>query len=173
MAAALFAKEIQDLTDPVEVSSAGVLDNGGTSVPPEVLEVMAPYDIDLSGHRSRALTESLLASSDLIIGMGGRHVQEAILIDPPCWPQAFSLKGLVRRSGEIGSRRSDQGIRSWIECAHGDRTRTSMARRLPDDEVVDPYGRSIERYRSTAAELARLTALLAGALWPDEVRHSA
>jgi protein-tyrosine phosphatase len=173
MAAALFTREIQDLADPVEVSSAGVLDNDGTPVPDEVLEVMAPYGVDLSGHRSQTLTASLLQSCDLIVGMGGRHVQEAILVDPPCWPQAFTLKALVRRSAEIGPRRPDQGIRSWIDSAHGDRTRASMARRLPDDEVADPYGRSLDRYRSTAAELAQLTAQLAGALWPDEVRHSA
>lgn len=173
MAAALFAREIRYLADPVEVTSAGVLRNEGTSVPGEVLEVMAPYGVDLSSHRSRMLTTALLERSDLIIGMGGRHVQEAVLIDPPCWPQAFTLKGLVRRSGEIGPRRRDQGIRSWIDTAHGDRTRASMAQRRPGDDVADPYGRSLERYRSTAAELAQLTAQLAGALWPDEVRHSA
>jgi protein-tyrosine phosphatase len=172
MAAALLTRQIQDLTEPVQVSSAGMLD-GGSSVPREVLQVMAPFGIDLSGHRSRPISAPLLAESDLIIGMGRRHIQEAILMDPPCWPQAFTLKELVRRIGEIGPRRPGQGIRSWIESAAGERTRASLAHRSPADEVVDPYGRSLDRYRSTAAELAQLTSQLAGALWPDEVRHSA
>jgi hypothetical protein len=37
------------------------------------------------------------------------------------------------------------------------------------DEVADPYGAALERYRSTADELARLTAQLAGLLWSEEV----
>jgi protein-tyrosine phosphatase len=173
MAAALFARETQHLADPVEVSSAGVLNNEGISVPGEVLEVMAPFGVDLRNHRSRTLNAPLLEHSDLIVGMGGRHVQEAILLDPPSWPQSFTLKGLVRRSGEIGPRRRDQSVGAWIESAHGDRTRASMAQRRPDEDVADPYGRSLERYRATAAELAQLTAQLAVVLWPDEVRHSA
>ncbi len=172
MAAALLARQTQGLAEPVEVSSAGVLD-GGRPVPAEVLEVMAPFGIDLSAHRSQTLTADLLQGCDLVIGMGRRHIQEAILLDPPCWPQAFTLKELIRRSEAIGPRRSDQGIRSWIEAAQGDRTRTSLAHRSAADEVVDPYGRSLDRYRATAAELDQLTAQLARLLWPGEVRHSA
>jgi hypothetical protein len=35
--------------------------------------------------------------------------------------------------------------------------------------VVDPYGRSLDHYRSTAAELAELTTVLAALVWPDVV----
>jgi protein-tyrosine phosphatase len=171
MAAALFAAQTQDLTDSVQVSSAGLLtarNSGPTEVPDEVLEVMAPYGIDLDGHQSRGLTVSMLVSADLVIGMGRRHVQEAILLDPPCWPKAFMLKELVRRGGQIGPRRPDQGIRSWIDEVHGDRTRASLAHRSSVDEVVDPYGGTLVQYRSTAAELAQLTAQLHGLLWPGE-----
>ncbi len=172
MAAALLTRQIQDLAEPVQVSSAGVL-RGGTPVPDEVLRVMEPFGIDLRGHRSQGLTASLLQECDLVIGMGRRHVQEAVLVDPPCWPQAFTFKELVRRSTEIGLRRPGQGLRSWIEEAQGDRTREALAHRVPGEEIADPYGHSFERYQQTAAELARLTAQLAGVLWPDEVRHSA
>ena len=85
----------------------------------------------------------------------------------------FTLKELVRRSGEIGPRRPGQGIRSWIEAAQGDRTRDSLAHRSAADEIADPYGDSFEHYQPTAAELARSHRPLAGALWPDEVRHPA
>jgi protein-tyrosine phosphatase len=172
MAAALLTRQIQDLAEPVQVSSAGVLP-GGSPVPDEVLRVMAPFGIDLTEHRSQTLSAPMLQQCDLVIGMGRRHIQEAILLDPPCWPQVFTLKELVRRSGEIGPRRPGQGIRSWIEAAQGDRTRDSLAHRAAADEIADPYGHSFERYQQTAAELTRLTAQLAGALWPDEVRHPA
>ena len=171
MAAALFAEQITNLAEPVEVSSAGLLAGeiaGTGEVPPEVVEVMAPYGIDLRPP-ARALTRPLLTDADLVIGMGRRHVQEAVLLDPPCWPKAFMLKELVRRGDLAGPRRPDQGIRSWIDAVHGDRTRTSLAHRSAADEVADPYGQSLDQYRATAAELARLTAHLTGLLWPEAV----
>jgi protein-tyrosine phosphatase len=170
MAAALFAAQIHDLTDSVQVSSAGLLtmgDAGPGKVPDEVLDVMAPYGIDLEGHQSRGMTEPMLVGADLVIGMGRRHVQEAVLLDPPCWPKAFMLKELVRRGGLIGPRRPDQGIRSWIDAVHGDRTRASLVHRTAVDDVADPYGGTLAQYEATAAELAQLTAQLTGLLWPE------
>jgi protein-tyrosine phosphatase len=167
MAAALTSQRTRNLTDPVEVSSAGVRAGAGP-VPPEVQEVMAPLGIDLSDHQSRALTPAMLQQADLIIGMTRRHVQEAILLDPPCWGQAFTLKELVRRGEALGPRRADQGIRSWIDAVNGNRTRAELAHRSPADDVADPYGGSLARYRATATELADLTRRLALLLWPDE-----
>jgi protein-tyrosine-phosphatase len=172
MAAALLTEQIAGLTDSVEVSSAGLhaADIAGTGeVPPEVVEVMADYGIDMTGHRSRALTRPMLEEADLIVGMTRRHVQEAVLLDPPSWPKAFMLKELVRRGAMTGPRRPDQGIRSWIDHAHGDRTRASLAHRSAADEIPDPYGHSIDRYRATARELALLTADLGSLLWPGAI----
>jgi protein-tyrosine phosphatase len=172
MAAALFAARIEGCVDPVEVSSAGILAGARSmdrAVPDEVLEVMAPYGIDLRSHRSQVLAQPMLEHADLVIGMSRRHVQEAVLIDPPSWPQSFTLKELVRRGGMHGPRRPDQGVRSWIDAVHGDRTRESLAHRSSADDVEDPYGGSLSDYRTTAEELVELTAQLAVLLWPDEV----
>ncbi len=171
MAAALFAEQIDHLSDPVEVASAGIRATGGLArrgVPDEVLQVMAPFGIDLRDHRSQALTQSMVEGADLIIGMGRRHVQEAVLLDPPSWPQSFMLKELVRRGTQLGPRRADQGFRSWIDAVHGDRTRQGLLRRTLVDEVDDPFGRSLAEYQATAAELADLTSQLAWLLWPDQ-----
>lgn len=171
MAAALFTEQIERVSDPVEVSSAGIGATeglAGRGVPDEVVEVMAPYGIHLEAHRSRALTQPLVERADLIIGMSRRHVQEAILMDPPSWPKSFMLKELVRRGEELGPRRSDQGFRSWIDLVHGDRTRQSLAHRSRTDDIDDPYGQSLARYRDTAAALAELTSRLAQLLWPEE-----
>jgi protein-tyrosine phosphatase len=175
MAAALFSSRMEGVSDPVEVSSAGIPTATPltSEVPPEVHEVMAAYGIQLEGHRSRSLTEPMLKEVDLVIGMGRRHVQEAILLDPPCWPKAFMLKELVRRGTVVGPRRPDQGIRSWIDSVHGDRTRASLAHRSTVDEVADPYGGTLAQYRSTAAELARLSGQLAGLVWPETAQAAA
>lgn len=170
MAAALFAARIEGVSPTVEVSSAGVLtftEAQARPVPGEVLELMAPLGIDLGAHRSRALTLPLLEEADLVIGMSRRHVQEAILLDPPSWPRSFLLKDLVRRGSAHGPRRPDQGFRSWIDEVHGDRTRESLAHRSKVDEVADPYGGTLDDYRSTVEELGHLTDQLARLLWPE------
>ncbi len=174
MAAALFARQTENLSDPVEVSSAGISATGDLAdraVPGEVLEVMTPFGIDLRTHRSRVLTQPMVEVADLIIGMGRRHVQESVLLDPPSWPESFMLKELVRRGDEVGPRLTGQGLHSWIDSAHGDRTRQGLAHRSSADEVDDPYGRSLAEYRATARELADLTSRLALLLWPDEGAH--
>jgi hypothetical protein len=76
------------------------------------------------------------------------------------------LKELVRRGELVGPRRPGQGIGGWIDEVHGDRTRQSLAGRSTTDEVADPYGGTLDEYRSTAAELAALTAGLINLLWP-------
>jgi protein-tyrosine phosphatase len=175
MAAALFAARMEGLADPVEVSSAGIPSSGTltSEVPAEVREVMAPYGIQLEGHQSRSITEPMLKEVDLVIGMGRRHVQEAILLDPPCWPKAFMLKELVRLGTVVGPRGPDQGIRSWIDSVHGDRTRASLAHRSTVDDVADPYGGTLAQYQSTAAELAQLVGRLTGLVWPESAHAAA
>jgi protein-tyrosine-phosphatase len=170
MAAALFERRIEALDQPVTVSSAGIRRTASV-VPEEVDMVMAPYGLDLSGHRPQLLTAELVVEADLIIGMERRHVHEAILLDPPCWPHCFTLKELVRRGEEVGPRRPDQGIRSWIDAVQGDRSRLSLAHRKRSEEVADPFGRSLDRFTGTAAELDDLTGRLAGLLWGAELGH--
>jgi protein-tyrosine phosphatase len=169
MASALFAAQMHHHTESVSVSSAGIRAGRGLTpeaVPDEVLDVMDNYGIDLRDHRSRALTATMLQEADLVIGMGRRHVQEAVLLDSGSWPHAFMLKELVRRGELIGPRPPAQHVESWIAAVHGDRTRESLAHRSGADEVADPYGKALADYRSTAAELDHLTAQLTALLWP-------
>jgi protein-tyrosine-phosphatase len=110
----------------------------------------------------------MVTEADLVIGMTRRHVQEAVLLDPACWPKSFMLKELIRRGSDIGPRRSEQGIRSWIDSVHGDRSRAKLAHRSTREEVADPYGGTLAEYRLTAIELAQLTSQLAWLLWPEQ-----
>ncbi len=171
MAAALFAHQLPELDPPVAIGSAGLME-GGRAAPDEVLEVMASRGIDLSGHESRSLEPSLLGEADLIVGMGRRHVQEAVLLDPSCWPRAFMLRELVRRGSETGPRRPHQDPADWIADNHRGRTRSSLVDRSTNDDIADPYGGPLAGYRSTADELHGLTTALAGLLWPPGHRRN-
>ncbi len=166
MAAALFARETAGSAESVETSSAGILLGGGAA-PGEVVEVMGTYGIDLSYHRSRTMTAEAVADADLLVGMGRRHVREAVLLDPGSWPRAFTLKSLVQRGREAwGPAAPGSDLASWLDAVHDGRTRTELAHRSTVDEVADPYGGPLSGYRATARELSELTSELADLLWP-------
>lgn len=165
MAAALFAREVGGRAESVEAASAGILP-GGDPVPPEVLEVMDTYGIDLSAHRSRTLTAEAVSEADLLVGMARRHVREAVLLDAEVWPRAFTLKSLVQRGRALGPRAPGSEVASWLGGVHDGRTRSELAHRSSVDEVADPYGGPLAGYRTAGKELEELTSELAELLWP-------
>jgi protein-tyrosine-phosphatase len=58
----------------ISVSSAGVGAVDGAPASEGAYLVALEHDLDLSAHRSRALTPELVADADLILTMGRRHV---------------------------------------------------------------------------------------------------
>ncbi len=163
MAAALLAGHGRE--DVLEVDSAGLLP-GGMSPPPEVFEAMDTYGLDLRAHRSRQLTPDMIGPADLIVGMGRRHVQEAVLLDGGAWRRAFTLKELVRRGDVVGPRHDGAALRTWVAAVHSGRSRADLAGRDSAEEVVDPFGGPPEGYRRTADELAGLVQRLDALLRP-------
>jgi len=149
----------------LEVESAGLLP-GGRSPPPEVIEAMDAYGLDLRGHRSRQLTAALVGPADLVVGMGRRHVQEAVLLDVAVWPRAFTLKELVRRGEAVGPRADGITLSTWVESVHAGRVRADLAGRDRADEVEDPFGGPPEGYRQTAGELGQLVGRLEALVRP-------
>ena len=165
MAAALFTEQAARLAGRPRVASAG-LGDAGLPVPEEVAEVMLRRGIDLTSHRSTTLTAPMVAGADLIVGMGLRHVQEAVLLEPVAWERTFRLKEIVGRGEFVGPRLPGQDVAAWIRAAQGDRDRTALAHLSPGEDVADPYGGPFAGYETTAAELDDLTARLAALLWP-------
>jgi len=149
-----------DLDEPVAAASAGLLD-GGRPVSPEVVTALAPFGIDLSGHRSTRLTAAALEGADLVVGMERRHGREAVLLVPAAWPRTFTLKELVRRGEKVGPRPAGQPLDAWLAVVGDGRERTDLVGRSPEDDVADPLGGDLAAYRATAAELADLVQRLA------------
>jgi protein-tyrosine-phosphatase len=59
----------------LEVSSAGVGAVGGAPASEGAYLIALEHGLDLSAHRSRALTPELVAGADLILTMGRRHLE--------------------------------------------------------------------------------------------------
>ncbi len=166
MAAALLGVVAGEVAaaEPVTVASAGLFD-GGRRASPEVVTTLAPFGIDLTGHRSTLLTASAVEDADLVLGMERRHAREAVLLDPSAWARTFTLKDFVRRAEPVGPRRSGQPLGAWLAAVGDGRERTDLIGRAPEDEVADPVGGDLAGYRATATELADLVQRVARLLW--------
>ena len=150
----------------LDVRSAGRLP-GGVPASATAVEVLAGRGLDLTGHVSRTASRSLLAESDLVLGMAREHVRDAVLLHPDVRSRAFTLKDLVRRAAKVGPRAADQPLESWLAEVGRGRTTADLLGASEADDVADPIGRPVERYRACATELDDLLGRLAALAFPE------
>ncbi len=164
MAEALLADRLGRAGLAVRVCSAGV--SGNSQVPPpDVAAVMAGYGLDVSGHRSRPVTTSVLREAALIIGMARQHVRHAVVTEPDSWPRTFTLKEIVRRGGEFRARSQGEPLRDWLAGVHDGRERAALLGDAAEDDIADPMGGPMRGYVAAAAEIEHFTRQLAGLCW--------
>jgi protein-tyrosine phosphatase len=152
MAEALLRSRFADLGVDVRVSSAGVLRDGDPASAHGV-DILRARGLDMTSHRSRAITPVLLSSADLILGMAREHVREAVVMAPALWPRTFTLKELVRRGEASGPRGAGEPFGDWLaRVGHGRRV-ADLSGSSPADDIVDPIGGPRSAYEELAAEL--------------------
>jgi len=80
IAALYFAREVVRHGDDhkITVSSAGTWAMSGMPAMPKAVQLGEDFDLDLSFHRSRVITEEILSKADLILVMEAGH-KEAII----------------------------------------------------------------------------------------------
>jgi protein-tyrosine-phosphatase len=135
---------------PVRIVTAGTHVVEGQPIGRRTNEALASVGVRSTGHRSHQLTESDVASADLIVAMAGEHVAYIRRVHPEAAPRTTSIKRLCRdlpagplplieRVSALGLETVD--IEAW-------------------EDVEDPAGGDDETYRSCAKELAVLCAQL-------------
>jgi protein-tyrosine-phosphatase len=115
------------LTPGVEVSSAGTLGLEGMPATREAVAVAAEHGVDISGHRSTALTARLIGDADLVLAMAQHHVDEITDLEPGAAAKTRLLASYAGRGDEdvpdpIGGdldeyRRAYDLIRGLLEAA--------------------------------------------------------
>jgi protein-tyrosine phosphatase len=163
MAEALLRHRLASAGVPGEVSSAGLWRADELAASGSV-KAMAARGLDLSAHRSRLMSRSLLERADLIIGLEREHVREAAVIDPERFGRTFTLKELVRRGEAVG--RATGTLDQWLAAVSAGRRPVDLLGASADDDVADPMGCSDAVFERTAVELSslidRLVVLVAG-----------
>jgi protein-tyrosine phosphatase len=75
----------------IEVASAGTSAAEGAPASLNSIEVASDHGIDLSAHRSRPLTRSLVRGADLVVTMGVRHRDTVGELDPDSLESTYLL----------------------------------------------------------------------------------
>ena len=93
MAAGILKKMLADEgIEGMTVLSAGTAALEGMPATDLAVQTSADWQIDISGHRSRPVTDELVEKADLILTMTPEHREEILLFDPEAAPKTVLLK---------------------------------------------------------------------------------
>lgn len=123
---------------------------------------------DLSGHRSSVVTPQWTGGADLIICMANEHVRRIVNLDQTVWARTFTLRLLVERIGEVGSRKRDESIAQWVARLHDGRRPVDLLADDPANDVSDPIGQSLNEHRATFKIIDDLMNTVASGAYPVE-----
>ena len=84
--------------DNINVSSAGISAFEGDRANEKAINVLKKHDIDISNHRARQLTNSIIKSSDLILAMTDGHKRSIQKYSPESSNKVFTLKEYAGKS---------------------------------------------------------------------------
>jgi len=85
----------------IHVDSAGVAAFEGSPASKEATEVMRQMEVDISGHRSKRLTDYMVENADLILVMENAHKQHIVRRFPRHKDRVFLLKEFIgEKSGD-------------------------------------------------------------------------
>lgn len=169
----------------IGLSSAGLQAEEGEGPPPEVIEVMQEYGLDVSEHRAHLLQKENVEGADLILTMAMHNSSRLLTKYQDAVGRVFTLKEFVIQGEKKGHeiRESDpekrlRELRGWIRHVEGleiapgkgdlnEQLRLFMLHyfHVYDQRfsIDDPLGQSMEFMRRTAEEIREAVHKLVGA----------
>jgi protein-tyrosine phosphatase len=150
------AQRLGDRGDRIEIGSAGVRALVGSSMTVEAAAELRALGGDDAGFVSRQLTTDLLNNADLVLAATRQHRSDAVSRSPKVLRSAFTLRELHRllRDADLSGLPGDPAdrLRELVQLARGRRGFVPPAQDGEDD-VADPYGRSVEVYAATTRQI--------------------
>ena len=151
---------------PVTTESFGTLELEDAPALPEALEIGLRCGLDLSSHRTRHVGHASLDQVDLVLGFDETHVQRAVVDAKAPRRRAFTLRGIARLlpAAEV-SPQEDVILRARHALDQLEELGAADLEPRRHDDMQDPFGRSWNVYRETAAEIRELSILLVETLF--------
>lgn len=98
MAAAIMNKIAMENDLDVRIESAGIFAHDGQSASDNAVKALETYNIDLSNHRTKPVTEDIVKQSDIILTMTEAHKQ---ILKPLAEEKVYTLLEYAGDSGDI------------------------------------------------------------------------
>jgi len=171
LAEKLFRARLAERPTPsgIVVASAGLHAVVGASMEPEPLAITLRHHGD-PAHSATQISERLVRSASVILTMTREQRAELAQEYPFALKRTFTLVEFTRLLGEVGDRvkppvpDSDEVLFDTVMEASRFR---GMVVARPEDDIEDPYRRSLETHERVGERIAALVATLAGQLAPD------
>lgn len=135
MAEAIFKDMIENVGKElkgIEVQSAGLCAMPQQPATQQAIHVMKEHNIDLTTHRAKPLTKEKVDNADIILTMTASHKNGILGIAPEAKGKTFTLKEYAMKYGKIDHKQ------------------------ISSQDIIDPFGQTVERYRETAEEIKSL-----------------
>lgn len=150
MAVGLLRRRLTEMgRQDVRVVSAGLEARVGDAPDSEATRVLHDLGVDLSEHRSRAVSREELASSDLVLTMTEAQRGTVEHLVPGLVTRTFTVLELSRLLEADDNLYAN--IAGLATGAH--QARPLTVPRTSTEDVRDPHGRPIGHYRRTAGQL--------------------
>lgn len=163
MAEALFRRLAEERGIEAEVRSAGVSALDGQEMSGHSQEVLRKRGIAAESFRSSSLTESLVEWADLILTMTSLHKRMVMERFPSAVDKTYALKEYAHTDPETAklyqereSLIAEVHIQMALDQPVGAEVHEKLAeleKKLPDVDISDPIGGSLELYEETAQEI--------------------
>lgn len=142
---------------PATVSSAGTR-GGPTPVHRFTVEAASQIGIDLTRHRPRRVTPSIVESDgrDLVLTMTREHARELLAESPGASGRTFTLPELERLARALGIDPLTSSLEDWIAALDSLRS-LELGSGSAADDVPDPYGGPRHGHRAMVSYVAELT----------------
>lgn len=163
MAEALLRKLAREAQLDIQVRSAGVAAAAGASISHHARAVLSEYEIDAGEFMSTPLSVRDVAWADLILTMTGGHKQHVIQQHSNAIERVYTLKEFVNMDPQVLADiiTLEEKIADWqIRAAMGEKLTDGerlefirLQQRIPNLDIADPFGGSLEDYRRSAVEI--------------------
>ena len=136
----------------------------GLPVDPLAVAAAGELGIDITAHRPRQLTRSLIDTdgADLLLTMTREQLRHTATSAQGAFRRTFTLREFARRA-TIAPPEPGEELAVWLNTVSTMRQVRDLVGDDPADDVADPYGRSLEEHRLCAQQLDRAAGTAAAA----------
>ena len=155
----LLAKELA-LGDLVTVVSAGTSAMVSHDAPDEIWKVAAGYGVNRkAAHFARQLSSEMIADADLILSATREHRADVARLYPKSAAYSFTLRQFARLVGQLETPFASEmlspvlALRAVVAEVAANRGAFAPPVDPSDDDVADPFRRSVEDYARAGRQI--------------------